>query len=66
MLKYNKSTHHLSNVITVAGQALAEKEKADKILAEAVACSEVHLKLRLKDKQFIGGMQETLRVSQVF
>lgn len=64
MLKYNKSTQHLSNVITVAGQALAEKEKADKILAEAVACSEVHLKLRIKDKQFIGGMQETLRESK--
>ena len=53
-------------MVTVAGQALAEKGKADKILAEAVACSEVYLKLRIKDKEFIGDMQEKLRVSQVF
>jgi len=64
ILKYNKSTQHLSNVVTVAGQALAEKEKADKILAEAVACSEVYLKLRIKDKEFIGDMQEKLRESK--
>jgi len=64
ILKYNKSTQHLSNVVTVAGQAVAEKEKADKILAEAVACSEVYLKLRIKDKEFVIDMQEKLRESK--
>ena len=60
------STQHLSNMLAIAGRALAEKEKTDKLLAETVANSEVQFKLSTKDRQFIGEMQKTLNVSQVF
>jgi len=58
------STQHLSNMLAIAGRALAEKEKTDKLLAETVANSEVQFKLSTKDRQFIGEMQKTLNKSK--